>query len=461
MLLYPIPHNSEESLYFNHFLSPHLLTTSCICVCVTISQSSYYRHITLEAMSVSGSESFGFGERYYHSLCPVSLAVRDTGDPGAGVSCPRCDMVWYTDLACLESHQPTHAPLCGLISKLKLVAGGRNPLDKSPGSCLQVANIAKMLLKRSLTQAESDMLMFPRTCATCSAFLASERSVVTECAGCLVYCDQECRDRDKVNTEHHEQILANREDYLHTRRAGALTDIADLDLANINRIPDTMEEALQMLDPSLSLDTPRGRHVSSQLSSPLTCLMAAARHLPSPSPRLTVHCVGSRKIETASAWSLLPSLMPGVEKVTIVFIGLECVQPPEDDSHHPCMELIYQPPCPYDEYARSPDYREPDLVCALNCGFILYSSWAASIPLMIRDSGAPLVFTEYYDIDARANLDLVTQLCEVKTVEEVKLNPFRSGLAQRSPRVMWGAASGGRAPVIADNNHLAVVTRLS
>ena len=46
-------------------------------------------------VSVSGSESFGFGERYYHSLCPVSLAVRDTGDPGAGVSCPRCDMVWY------------------------------------------------------------------------------------------------------------------------------------------------------------------------------------------------------------------------------------------------------------------------------------------------------------------------------------------------------------------------------
>ena len=45
--------------------------------------------------SVSGSESFGHGERYYHSVCPVSLATRDTGDPGAGVTCPRCDMVWY------------------------------------------------------------------------------------------------------------------------------------------------------------------------------------------------------------------------------------------------------------------------------------------------------------------------------------------------------------------------------
>ena len=70
------------------------------------------------------------------------------------------------------------------------------------------------------------------------------------------------------------------------------------------------------------------------------------------------------------------------------------------------------------------------------------------------------MFTEYYDIDAQANLDLVTQLCEVKTLEVVRLNPFRSGLAQRSPRVMWGELSGGRAPVIADNNQLTVVRRL-
>ena len=89
---YPIPHYSEESLYFNHFLSSHLLTVSCICVCITILVLLTHHNMNV---SVSGSESFGFGERYYNNLCPVSLAVRDTGDPGAGVSCPRCDMVWY------------------------------------------------------------------------------------------------------------------------------------------------------------------------------------------------------------------------------------------------------------------------------------------------------------------------------------------------------------------------------
>ena len=62
------------------------------------------------------------------------------------------------------------------------------------------------------------------------------------------------------------------------------------------------------------------------------------------------------------------------------------------------------------QYSASDDYQEPDLVCAFNCGFILYSTWAASIPHMVRSSGAPLVFTEYYQQDCRSNLDLVTSL---------------------------------------------------
>ncbi len=37
-----------------------------------------------------------------------------------------------------------------------------------------------------------------------------------------------------------------------------------------------------------------------------------------------------------------------------------------------------------------------DLVVALNCGFVFYESWDASIPLMLSRPGVPLVFTEYY-----------------------------------------------------------------
>ena len=73
-------------------------------------------------------------------------------------------------------------------------------------------------------------------------------------------------------------------------------------------------------------------------------------------------------------------------------------------------------------------FQEPDLVCAFNCGFILYSSWSASIPHMLRPGGAPLVFTEYYQQDCAANRDLVTSLLTdtgVELCQDVRLNEFR------------------------------------
>ena len=37
--------------------------------------------------------------------------------------------------------------------------------------------------------------------------------------------------------------------------------------------------------------------------------------------------------------------------------------------------VVLQPPCGYKEYTASANYIEPDLVAALNCGFIFYNSW--------------------------------------------------------------------------------------
>ena len=48
---------------------------------------------------------------------------------------------------------------------------------------------------------------------------------------------------------------------------------------------------------------------------------------------------------------------------------------------------------PFKESSR---YQEPDLLAALNCGFIFYKSWDSSLDCMVRPSGSPLVFTEYY-----------------------------------------------------------------
>ena len=194
------------------------------------------------------------------------------------------------------------------------------------------------------------------------------------------------------------------------------------------RLPATMEEAVSRVSPSCSLSSPQGRVLSSLLSSPLTCLSALARSALPPQPHLTVHLVGSRKIETSclSAWSVLFSLNPRPASITLVFIGLEVLTPPDPSASLPDnIKCVFQPPSTYEEFAMSESFTEPSIVCAFNCGFILYSSWTASLPHMVRQTGAPLVFTEYYSQDCRANLALVQETVPVTVLQVSPLSTVR------------------------------------
>ena len=120
-----------------------------------------------------------------------------------------------------------------------------------------------------------------------------------------------------------------------------------------------MSEALHRLDSSLTLDTCEGRRLSSQLSSPLTCLstLASFVNTSSASSSLIIHMVGSRKIEVSSLWSTLLSLSGNIEKISLIFIGLECIEPEESVSHDQRIEMLFVPPCSYDQYAASGDYQ--------------------------------------------------------------------------------------------------------
>ena len=220
----------------------------------------------------------------------------------------------------------------------------------------------------------------------------------------------------------------------------------------------TMAEAVTYLKPDISLDSPQGRALSSVISSPLTCNMAlpfcpTPTHVP-----ITVHLVGSRQIELSSisAWSLL-----NTSRLVLVFIGPECTAPKTPLPSIDGIEYQFIPPCTYADFATSSHFSEPDIVCAFNCGFILYSSWAESIPHMIRQSGAPLVFTEYYLQDCMANLAMVEELTPVRVLHKPQINHFRSFMAERSPVAMWGTEAGklGRGQVVSDNNHCVIVTR--
>ena len=67
-------------------------------------------------------------------------------------------------------------------------------------------------------------------------------------------------------------------------------------------------------------------------------------------------------------------------------------------------------------------YTEPDLVAALNCGFIFYTSWDSSLDPMLRRTGAPLVFTEYYLQVRQASRKTIQDSCFYIHPQDCQLN---------------------------------------
>ena len=57
-----------------------------------------------------------------------------------------------------------------------------------------------------------------------------------------------------------------------------------------------------------------------------------------------------------------------------------------------------------DTNPKSSELRKPDLVLALNCGFVFYKEWDASLPSMVTFADVPLIFTEYYHEDCKLDL---------------------------------------------------------
>ena len=78
---------------------------------------------------------------------------------------------------------------------------------------------------------------------------------------------------------------------------------------------------------------------------------------------------------------------------------------------------------------------KPDLVLALNCGFIFYKEWDASMPSLIKYPDVPLVFTEYYEEDCHLDLQKLDSLVddELQVVVRPSPNPFCSALPARIP----------------------------
>ena len=91
----------------------------------------------------------------------------------------------------------------------------------------------------------------------------------------------------------------------------------------------------------------------------------------------------------------------------------------------------------YENYStKCPDYVEPDIVCAFNCGFHEFANeqeaeketWKPAIPWLTRYVDVPLIFTSYTKTEAMRDYEIILKSSEhdLKTNARQLHNPFRS-----------------------------------
>lgn len=422
-----------------------------------------------KVVKIRGQE---FQQRHFFGLCPVCLKI------GEHSACSGCLMVSYCSRACQKTDWKSHKTMCKLLGKLRGGNGGNHLFHKDPEAHVKVSMAVKEVLGRQLSQYESDMLVHARICIVC---LSGDQASLQNCpqCHCVAYCSQECREEDE---ELHQTVCDTLHhcitDYMFEAKKGhQLRCYLPPPCSTVSSLPPDFPavfekdiSALLSDDDDEEYKESELRRLTFQYTCPATVFHAASvagtrTGKLADATSLVIHLVGARQveIEQAPAWTLFSSRLQKLKSLTLVLVGPEVggSDLPSNfsmKSNNAVVKFIVEKPCGYQQYAKSKGYLEPDLVAALNCGFIFYTSWDSSLDTMVRKSGAPLVFTEYYQADCQLNLEKLEKNTKknISVILEPTANPFCSRFAARIP-AGFGLRKYKRKNVLMSNDFMCIV----
>ncbi len=118
----------------------------------------------------------------------------------------------------------------------------------------------------------------------------------------------------------------------------------------------------------------------------------------------TLHLAGANIMEMLGLikWELIAHRLPSLCTLRVVFVGPQLEEQGEEEEGEcegvgecqDCSDLgrrvVYEiRKQPYEEYSKSPHYRPPDMVAALNCGFHEHAeepqsdTWRPALPFLV------------------------------------------------------------------------------
>lgn len=361
--------------------------------------------------------------------------------------CSGCKLVQY----CCGSHQKEdwlyHKDFCKSVKDLLKKTGNDHVFKEVFGFTghnlegwnelrFSVMKVMELIMGRSLTFVETQMLLFPPLCNFCRCY---EQNKMYSCIGCnnVMYCSVEHQQKDRKHKDVCKHLFLcykiDMQRYFNQSTAYNFKMLGDLKV--FKKFPESIEKILQ----------PHNQNLSSEellLSEPLSYFMTLAFVVHQVKKNscncLTVHIVGADGMEfqALEALPLFLKLLPRLTNLKIVMIG------PNLPKHFSVPSWI-QDICSlylvrdklYHEYIHCSNFIQPDVIAIFNCGFSEFTKvpeqdkWKDTLPVIFSLSNSTVVLTSYSAKESRLDLN---RLCDsgkrhnFDMVMECKMNPYGS-----------------------------------
>lgn len=363
--------------------------------------------------------------------------------------CSGCRLVQYCGHAHQKKDWLNHKQLCRAVQHI-VKRTGTNHLFKEAYEFnkedflswnrlrASIIKLVELILKRSLTPVESQILLFPLLCHYCFRYQVNSMFACGSCNS-VMYCSLEHKNNDKNHNKNCKLLglsftLDLKRFFNQNTISKLSTYINELSVLKELGLPQDIESLPLPIQVTSANDFVQFSEI---LSYPLTLIFAIQKVNKFSSSKLTIHMVGADAMEISSIETLLLFfyLIPYLSHLKIIMIGpnTSSLQIPAAIPKNCEVDKVNKL---YHEYVIGDCYIHPDVIAVFNSGFCEHVDepekdiWKFSLTHISNINNSLVVLTSY--TTQEANIDF-KRLCEMmnkqhtfENVLECQLNPFGS-----------------------------------
>lgn len=299
-------------------------------------------------------------------------------------------------------------------------------------------NVRKQI-RRSLSTAESRMILYPRMCNICYSNDVKQLRVCSKCL-CVSYCSEDHKEKDKDrHSKDCSELKVCFEIDKSLLEAVGFGDIPFSDPVSID-FPQSASclEEIKKYSESLmeNLGTIEGRVLIDVMSPPMTIVHNVYSMELAANKSLSIELVGAGGFEMQyfEKWEQLLHWLPALEKLTLTFVGPDAG---EFESNLKLCESCLSRNVDLKIVRSSQLYHDfinvnsrPDLIVAFNAGFTeniqskIKDTWKDTIPEILKRN-CPFLVTSYTHKESKNDLGRVQALVKnVNVIMECQKNMF-------------------------------------